>query len=209
MSRLASDLIGQRFGRWTVIGTAPHDGNKKIQYLCRCDCGTVKPVRKQDLYRGKSLDCGCTRQEKTRKLKFKHGLHGHILYKTWKGMKNRCCNPHNSCFRRYGGRGIKVCERWLHSFEAFCNDLYPSYKPGTTLDRINNDGDYEPGNVRWATPVEQNNNTRRNVRLTWNGQTHTISEWAAVLKIPVPRIKSRIQRGWPIERILTEPVHPR
>ena len=139
---------GTKFGRWTVIG----DGGKQGRFLCRCECGTTRVVRAGHLRHGSSRSCGCARVGPV--------VHGHArkgdehpLYGTWKAMHERCRKHLN-----YAGRGITVCERWA-SFAVFLADI-GERPPGTSLDRIDNDGDYEPGNVRWATPVEQAANRR-------------------------------------------------
>lgn len=132
----------------------------------------------------------------------KHGMCGTPTYESWVSMMARCTNPNRPGFQRYGGRGIRVCERWI-DFRNFLEDM--NVRPANTeLDRINNDGNYEPGNCRWATRVEQCNNTGAAHLLTWNGVTHSIADWARLLNVPYARIQSRVKRGWPIDRIFRD-----
>jgi hypothetical protein len=121
-------------------------------------------------------------------------------------MRQRCSNPKNKRFDRYGKRGIRVCERWEASFDAFVKDMGEGYRPGLQLDRINNDGDYEPGNVRWVTVREQQNNKSSNKLIEWNGARLTLSVWSERTGIPLRVISARLIYGWSQERALTTPV---
>lgn len=141
-----------------------------------------------------------------RALRTSHGLSGTRTYLSWQAAKERCHNPANPNFVNYGGRGIVVCERWRHSFEAFLADMGP--RPAhTSLDRIDNGGGYAPGNCRWATKREQNNNTSSNRVLAHGGQSQTIAQWAAQTGLHPRALAHRIRRGWTVERALTTPVH--
>ncbi len=125
-------------------------------------------------------------------------------YRVWASMVQRCTNPARKCFPRYGGRGIRVCEAWLASFDAFLADVGP--RPhGTSLDRIDNDGDYAPGNVRWATRKEQSDNSCHPHRLTFRGDTRTRADWARHTGIPYWTLRGRLDRGWSVEDALTRP----
>jgi hypothetical protein len=127
-------------------------------------------------------------------------------YKPWESMRARCNNPNRPCYDRYGGRGIKVCERW-NDFSNFLEDVGPRPSPQHSLDRYPNvNGNYEPGNVRWATPKEQARNRRNNHFLTFNEETHTIAEWEEIKGWKTGVIKIRLRYGWPLEKIFTEPV---
>lgn len=135
--------------------------------------------------------------------KVTHGHSGTSLYKTWERMRQRCHNPNSNSYGNYGGRGIVVCERWLSSFENFLADM--GERPeGKTLDRYpDNDGNYEPGNCRWATNAEQKRNTRRTKMITFNGKTLCMRDWAALVGVSESQFWKRINKGWPLERALT------
>lgn len=155
------DLTNRRFGLLTVKNRVENDKFNKPQWLCQCECGKCIVVSTARLTSGNTKSCGHLRATNHYK---KHGLKGNRLYSTWKGMKNRCCNVNNVSYRNYGGRGITVCDEWKNDFQAFydyVSDLPHFGEKGYTLDRINNDGNYEPSNVRWATAKEQRSNQRK------------------------------------------------
>ncbi len=151
---------GDRYNRWTIVKEV--QGNRRT-FECQCDCGTIKNVRLYSLINNISKSCGCLISETQKKIRTKHGRYGTREYKSWQSMKERCYNPKNIKWNIYGGDGVKVCDRWLNSFENFYQDMGP--RPiGKTLDRYpNSNGNYEPSNCRWATIDEQNMN-RKNVR---------------------------------------------
>lgn len=186
------ELAGERFGRWRVIGRAPtKQGYRESCWLCVCNCGTQRVVAAGALRKGASTGCGCVPARN----RLTHGGRHTAEYGIWTNMLTRCGNPRNKAFRRYGGRGITVCERWRNDFAAFLADMGPRPSPKHSVDRINNDGDYEPSNCRWATTQEQCRNTRRNVRLTLDGRTMTQREWAVELGIHDSTLFGRIKRN--------------
>jgi hypothetical protein len=164
------DLRDQRFGRLLVIMLDKH-GETENTWICQCDCGERKITRSRLLLSGKTRSCGCWRKEAAKKLlplNITHGdarKHRRIEYKTWGSMIQRCTNPHDSSYPRYGGRGIKVCSEWLKSYEQFRKDMGRKPKPYSfySLDRLDNNGNYEPGNCRWATVLQQANNKRNTI----------------------------------------------
>jgi hypothetical protein len=139
----------------------------------------------------------------------KHGMHDSPEHKAWRSMKHRCANPRSGRYDRYGARGITVCQRWRESFESFYADMGSRPSPDHSIDRINNDGNYEPGNCRWATTAEQNRNRSDNVRLSFDGREMTASEWARELCINRRTLYLRLSTGWTIENALTRPTEHR
>ena len=150
------DRIGQRFGCLTVIATERKEfnGRRRGFITFRCDCGTVKTVLSHNVLNCRTKSCGCKTSEF--KSNPKHGLHQHKIYKTYYGMKQRCYNPKNARYHRYGGRGIIICKEWLDDFMSFYKwSTENGFADDLTIERVNNDGDYCPGNCKWATMQEQ------------------------------------------------------
>ena len=198
------DMRGLRFGRLVVIDQAGNAKYGGALWRCQCECGNEKIVRGADLRSGHTQSCGCIHSESLSARNEKHGETGSRLYNIWSGMKQRCGDPHASNYQNYGGRGIKVCDEWVNSFEAFRDwALANGYRDGLTIDRKDNDGPYSPENCRWATRKEQSGNRRKLYSITHNGETHTVREWAEILGIPADRIRERLKRGLPTEKVLT------
>jgi len=200
------DLTGQRFGRLEVksFEKITISGPK---WICKCDCGTSRAVLGCSLKKGRTKSCGCLNAELAKARGFKHGLCETKSYAAWRGMKDRCSNPLNPGWENYGGRGIKVCERWANSFEDFYDDMGEPPSPNHSIDRINVNGHYEPKNCRWATVSEQSVNKRNNRILKKDGKAQCMSQWAEDLGISKYTIWNRITKlGWDEEKALTTPV---
>ena len=202
---------GTRFGKLIVIGDAPSyikpDGRHEAMSRCLCDCGTIIPIRAWVLRNGHTKSCGCLKSEIRIRLNFKHGhaVKKSKTYFIWSQMKNRCRNPNQNSFPNYGGRGIKVCERW-QVFENFLTDM--GEKPqGKSIDRIDNGKDYSPENCKWSTRKEQNRNSRHNRIATVRGVTGCISELCEIFHLRYKTISNRLAKGWRVDRAFTEPVH--
>lgn len=203
MSKLI-DLTGQRFGRLTVLKIA-----KKVRrtyyYLCKCDCGNLKVVRGSHLKSGKIQSCRCLQKEKAKELATEHGLSKTKLAKIWDGIKERCYNPNCKSYKNYGARGIKMCSEWKFNFIAFYKwAMENGYKEGLSIDRINVNGHYEPFNCRWITHKEQMNNTRINVYITFNNETHTLQEWSEITGISYSALRYRKNHHWSVEKMFSE-----
>lgn len=204
MSRIyALSLAGQTFGRWTVISKSHKGARGEIFWLCRCECGSEKPVTAGNLRSGTSTSCGCYHRE----VVTAHGMTKTRTWKSWDSMLQRCENPKAPDYPRYGGRGIKVAPEW-HDFERFLTDV--GERPAaTSLERDDVHGDYRPGNCRWATASEQQRNKTNAIRATMNGITKSVHDWAAELSIPAAVIKWRLEKGWSDVLALTTPVRPK
>ena len=193
------DISGQKFNRLTAIEPVGRSGTS-VLWRCVCDCGEQTEVRAYALRSGEIKSCGCARADRV----ITHGKTNTPEYKAWAGMIARCCNEKNKRYPLYGGRGINVCDRWRASFSDFLADMGQRPSPKHSLDRINNDGDYEPGNCRWADQKTQCRNRRNNVRHTAHGLTMTLPEWAEHLGIPVGTLRVRMKRGFPPEKVFSD-----
>lgn len=190
---------GDTFGLWTV-----EMKGSKGRWICRCECGVSRSIRASDLRSGKSRMCRqCSAEASSRT----HGMRDTSEYNTWVHMIQRCHNPKNKDYPHYGGRGIRVCDMWRESFEAFYMVVGPKPTPDHTIERIDTDGNYEPGNVKWATREEQVLNQRSNVKVTIDGETKTVTQWARDPRCSVSHftIYKRLKRGWDGRRAVLEP----
>lgn len=196
-----------RFGRLTVIAEAERivspSGFSTVAALVRCDCGVEKIIRARGLVVGDTNSCGCLQKELTAvKIAERSTTHGQSgkanrtpEYYTWSTMKDRCRNPKNASYPNYGGRGIRVCERWIESYETFYADMGPRPK-GHSIERVDANGSYEAENCRWATSKEQANNRRSSRYLTIDGVTKTIANWADESGVNFHVVYSRLRNGW-------------
>lgn len=202
--------VGTVFGRLTIVSDPirhrDKSGRSRIWYVCRCSCGTEREFMSENLRQKRTLSCGCYAVEKTSEASRTHNKSDTPIYAIWNMMLQRCYLPTNKAYHNYGGRGIKVCERW-HKFEGFFEDMGDVPFDKASLDRIDNSKGYEPGNVRWATKAEQAHNKRNNVRYEYKGHNLLLVEWAELTGIPRATLASRvIIYGWPLEKALTYPV---
>jgi hypothetical protein len=194
MSAHIKDISGMRFGRLIAINVAFVKGGT-ARWNCRCDCGNERIVNGAELRKGNTRSCGCLALE-TIASWTKHRRSDESIYNIWRNMKTRCEKPTQPVYHRYGGRGIKVCARWK-IFSNFLEDM--GERPeGMSLERIDNDGDYCPENVKWATPLEQNNNQSSNVKVTIGDKTMTVAAWSRELGIGRTKIHRMYHKGiWP------------
>jgi len=186
-------LVGRKFNKLTVVSYA---GPKHV--LCSCECGNTVTVWKANLYRDNTTSCGCnyrTAGGLSKKHPIEHG--------TWNHMLRRCYDEKDKSFRDYGARGVTVCDRWKDSFESFFADMGKRPSKLHSLDRIDNSMGYSPENCRWATRLEQNNNTRRNRPITYKGRTQGVYQWAEELGLPRMTLYNRIYTlGWEMDRAM-------
>jgi hypothetical protein len=166
------DISGKRFNRWIVIGvTSERSSCNATMWLCRCDCGVEKLIAYRSLVCGDSRSCGCLKIEESLIRFTKHGLTGSPEYRSWQSAKGRCYNPKNKKYPIYGARGIKMCERWINSFDTFLEDMGKRPSKKYSLDRFPGTyGDYEPKNCRWATMKQQGGNKTNNNWIEYNGE---------------------------------------
>lgn len=193
------DLTGQRFGKLTVTGIAVDIPGKKKKWNCRCDCGNECIVSGSNLRSGHTTECLRCGYEATRAYNTTHGKTGTKIYAIWRGMLNRCENPKAKSFPDYGGRGIKVCPEW-HDGGTFIKWAENSgYAEGLEIDRIDNNGDYEPDNCRWIERLLNSNNKRNNKLIEHNGETKTLAEWARVYNVSYKNLSRCLLVGYSLD----------
>jgi hypothetical protein len=201
------DLVGQKFGRLLVVSRAGSDKRGEALWECECDCGAVTVVAGSNLRKGRTKSCGCYKEEllATGQLHTTHGMCGTPTYSSWQNILQRCLNKNSTFYYRYGGRGIKICEDWL-TFENFYRDMGECPETGT-IDRIDNNGDYEPGNCRWATQKTNSRNKNNNVNITYLGKTQCVAAWEEELGFNYGTLWNRLYTfKWSLEKAMTEPV---
>jgi hypothetical protein len=205
------DITGQRFGRLTALriavrgGEGPH--RRRQRWLFRCDCGNDVEAGKDSVMRGTTRSCGCLQAEITIQRNKQSVRHGHTSgahrsseWVSWQHMRQRCSNPNHVYYKNYGGRGIRIDPRW-DDFENFLTDMGGKPSPEHEIDRIDSNGNYEPGNVRWTLPIEQANNKRNSRYYTIDGRRQTIAQWAREYSIDPQKLRKRIDAGWSPEII--------
>ena len=212
MSKL--NLLNQRFGRLVVV--EPSETKKgNTMWKCKCDCGNITIVSTSNLRTNRILSCGCLKLQRLLERSTTHNQRHTHLYEVWKGLKQRCFNPKHSSYHNYGGRGITVCKEWVNDFEAFYNWSYANgYSTENqkdevkklTIDRINNDGNYEPSNCRWVDRKTQASNMRTTKLITIDGETKCLSEWFRYYNLSNWTYYTRIKSGLTPQEALTKPI---
>lgn len=197
------NIAGRRHGMLVAVRKS-HMSGKNSVWLFVCDCGAEKYALLNNVVRGLTVSCGCAKTAAIAQAATTHGLSHSPEWGVWSSMKQRCENQNTKEFRIYGARGIKVCARW-HDFANFIGDMGPRPSPRHSIDRTDNDGDYEPSNCKWATRTEQARNTRSNHVIEIDGQRKTIAEWSEQSGLGRTAIQSRIRRGWPPCVAVTSP----
>jgi len=202
--------IGDRFGRLVVLERVPSK-RRDHRWKCRCDCGNTHEIYSFSLLSGGVKSCGCLGKEQLER-RTKHGMCSRSEqapeYSIWESMNQRCRDPNSPSYRLYGAKGVTVCEHW-RDFAAFYADMGPRPSRKHTIDRVDNAKGYEPTNCRWATRIEQNNHTSRNVHVTYDGRTQTVAQWARELGVTYHILRNRLKLGWDFKRAVTQPVDSR
>lgn len=203
-------MTGQRFGILTVVERAGSDSRKRAMWKCRCDCGNESVVHGSNLRRNHTTSCGCSISAK---IGIRSTTHGHSVggqvtatFRVWCEMIRRCTNRRCKSYPNYGGRGITVCAEWLNDFAAFLEHIGQKPTPQYQIDRIDNNKGYEPGNVRWATRIQQMRNKRTNRFITHDGETMTVAAWAERTGMKSCTLTMRLNRGWSVADSLTRPL---
>ena len=197
------DITGQKFNRLTPIKQVGK-GKGGIKWLCKCDCGNETILSQYLIKSGMVKSCGCLLYENDHTKT--HQLSKTKLYRVWQAIKRRCFNKNCKDYKDYGGRGVTICQEWLNDFMNFYNwAMISGYKEDLSIDRIDVNGNYCPENCRWVSMIVQQNNKRNSKFVTYNNQTHTISDWGRILGIKASILYQRLKKGWSIERAFTTP----
>ena len=200
------DLTGRRFGRLHVLRYVGQNIYHKARWECLCDCGQIIITVGNSLIHGHSKSCGCLNREKKTKRNTTHGMSKRREYSIWCDIKKRCLNRNSSSFSYYGGRGITMCIQWQQSFESFYKDMGPMPTPQHTIERLDNNGPYNPKNCTWESRKTQARNTRRNRYFTYQGKTLSLAEWAEESGMKYWTLHARLRRGWTFSRTISEPL---
>ncbi|EQB3099763.1 hypothetical protein [Clostridium botulinum] len=201
------DLAGNKYGRLTVIEKYGIDYKSNLtKWKCLCECGNETVVYGVNLRKGKTKSCGCLNKDIVKARMTKHNLFGTRIYKVWADMLQRCNNPKNPYYDNYGGRGIKVCDKWIAPENFVQWAFYNGYNENLTIDRIDVNANYSPENCRWITIKKQQNNRRNNILFTIKNKTKTLAEWCKEYNMNYGAVYYRIKKGWNIEKALTTPT---
>jgi hypothetical protein len=187
------------YGYYTVLSFVGRNQHGNLEWNCQCRCGALKRVLGSNLLGGANPSCGCYKTEVLVRRNYKHGLVSRPEHKAWCGIRQRCYNPRNQDYSHYGGRGIRVCDRWV-DFAQFFADMGPMPTPYHTIERIDNNGDYEPGNCKWATRKEQNRNKRNIPLYDYRGRRVSVAELSELSGVPAGTLSHRLKRGMSAER---------
>ena len=198
------DITGKKFNKLTVVERLQNDTGGIPVWLCKCDCGNFTRVRGKNLKNGSVKSCGCILKNGTTTT---HGLSKTKIYNTWNSMKARCFNPKSCSYKRYGARGITVCEEWKNSFEEFYSwSIQNGYNENLTIERIDNNGNYCPENCKWISQKQQCRNRRTNIEFEYMGEKHILIEWCEILNLDYKFIHNRIYKmGWSFEKSISTP----
>ena len=213
--KMREDITGQKFNRLTALNFSHKDKNRKTYWVFECECGNIKVLRTDQVKNGNTKSCGCLKKELEPKQLNRNGseptkydskgLSEHPLYSKWIGIKDRCYNVHSNRYKNYGGRGIKICNEWLYSFHAFYDwSIENGWQNGLEIDRINNNGNYEPSNCRYITRKENCNNRSTTRKIEINGEIHSITEWCEILGLNKHNILAHDKTDEQIKQILIE-----
>lgn len=192
-------LIGKKFNMLTIVSYKKKGKNNKNYFVCKCDCGKIKEIRANHILNDNQYSCGCI------KTKYADRTIGNAIYDTWNRMMHRCYDTNHHKYARYGARGIKVCDEWKNNYDNFYKwSLDNNFQLGLSIDRIDNNGDYEPSNCRWATRKQQMRNTSRNRYITYKGETHSLAEWCEILNVKYGTASTRLHRGKSLDQVFSK-----
>ena len=190
------DRRGARFGRLFVKSLHPERSLRgQTMWVCECDCGNEVIVQTGNLQSGNTISCGCYGRERTVEASRTHGMRQSSEYQSWVKLRGRCFSEYNNRYVSHGGRGITVCDRWKDSFQNFYDDMGPKPTPKHSIERIDNEGNYEPENCKWATPREQANNRRSSLKLDIYGEVKSLAQWCREFEVPYKSAQHMLAKG--------------
>lgn len=192
-------LIGKKFNMLTIVSYKKKGKNNNNYFVCKCDCGNITEIRSNHVLNDNQYSCGCI------KTKYADRVIGNAIYDTWNRMMHRCYDVRHHKYPRYGARGIKICDEWKNNYDNFYKwSLDNNFQLGLSIDRIDNNGDYEPSNCRWATRKQQMRNTSRNRYITYKGETHSLAEWCEILNVKYRTASTRLYRGKSLDQVFSK-----